>query len=41
LSRGKLEEATAEYRTAIRIKPDDARAHYNLGNTLKAQGKLK
>ncbi len=34
------DEAIAEFRAAIRLKPDDATAHYNLGNALKAQGKL-
>ena len=37
---GKLDEAIAEYRTAIRLQPDLAVAHYNLGNALKDQGKL-
>ena len=36
----KLEEAVAEFRTAIRLKPDDALAHYNLGVALIEQGKL-
>ena len=40
-AQGKLEEAVAEYRTAIRLKPDDADAHGNLGNALQAQGKLE
>jgi protein O-GlcNAc transferase len=35
----KLDEAIAEYRRAIAIKPDLAEAHYNLGNALKDQGK--
>jgi Flp pilus assembly protein TadD len=33
-------EAFAEYREAIRLQPDYAAAHYNLGNTLRDQGKL-
>ncbi len=37
---GKLEEATAEFRTAIRLAPDFAEAHCNLGNALRTQGKL-
>ncbi|MGO9923883.1 MAG: tetratricopeptide repeat protein [Isosphaeraceae bacterium] len=37
---GKLEEAIAEYRTAIRLQPDLALAHNNLGNALAGQGKL-
>ena len=37
---GKLEEAIAEYRAAIRLKPDFAEAHCNLGNALTDQGKL-
>ena len=32
---GKLDEAVAEYRTAIRLKPDVAEAHSNLGNALR------
>ncbi len=36
---GKLDEAIAEYREAIRLKPDDAEAHYNLGVALTDQGK--
>jgi eukaryotic-like serine/threonine-protein kinase len=31
--------AIAVYRTAIRIQPDDAAAHYNLSNALRDQGK--
>jgi tetratricopeptide (TPR) repeat protein len=36
---GKPAEAIAEYRTAIRSKPNLAEAHYNLGSALSAQGK--
>ena len=36
---GKLEEAIAEYRTAIRIQPDFALAHNNLGSALDRKGK--
>ena len=35
-----LEAAVAAGREAIRLKPDDAHAHSNLGNALKDQGKL-
>ena len=38
---GNLEGAIAEFRTAIRLKPDDARAHNNLGIVLKAKGDLE
>ena len=37
---GKLDEAIAEYRAAIRIKPDLAEAHSSLGVALAEQGKL-
>jgi tetratricopeptide (TPR) repeat protein len=37
---GKLEEAIAEYRESIRLKPNDATTHFNLGNALQAQRKL-
>ena len=37
---GKLDEAIAEYRKAIRLKPDLAEAHHNLGIALASQGKL-
>jgi serine/threonine-protein kinase len=40
MAQGKLEEAISEYRTAIRLKPDDARAHCNLGVARKHQGQL-
>jgi tetratricopeptide (TPR) repeat protein len=35
-----LDRAIAGYHESIRLKPDDAAAHYNLGNALKAQGKV-
>ena len=38
MQRGDLEEAIAEFRTAIRLKPDDGDAHYNLGIALADQG---
>jgi tetratricopeptide (TPR) repeat protein len=37
---GKLPEAIAEFREAMRLKPDYAGAHNNLGNALRDQGKL-
>ena len=40
IRKGKLDEASAAYREAIRLKPDDAEGHYGLGNALKGQGKL-
>ena len=38
-AQGKLEEAVAEYRTAIRLKPELAAAHYNLRSALADQAK--
>ncbi len=38
---GKLDEAIAEFRAAIRLKPDYAEAHINLGIALQDQGKLE
>ena len=35
---GKLDEAIAEYREAIRLRPDDATTHFNLGNALGRRG---
>ena len=37
---GKLDEADAQYREALRLKPDSPEVHYNLGNALTRQGKL-
>ena len=37
---GQLDEAIAAYRQAIRLKPDYAEAHSNLGNALKDMGQL-
>ena len=34
-----LEESIASYRRALAIKPDYAKAHYNLGNALKDLGR--
>ena len=39
-SAGEVDEAIAEYREAIRLKPDDAEAHCNLGVALLGQGKV-
>ena len=36
----KLDEAIAAYRKAIELDPKYARAHCNLGNALRKQGKL-
>jgi hypothetical protein len=38
---GRLEEAEVSYRKAIKLKPDYAEAHNNLGNTLKELGRLE
>jgi len=38
--RGKLDEAIAEFREAIRINPDFAEAHYNLGKAWHGLGEL-
>ena len=35
-----MDEAIAEFRAAIRVNPDFAIGHYNLGVALKKQGKL-
>ncbi len=40
MEEGNLEGAIAEYRTAIRLKPDDDVAHVYLGSTLYMQGDL-
>ena len=37
---GKLDEAVASYQRALRLKPDYAEAHNNLGVAFKEQGKL-
>jgi serine/threonine-protein kinase len=39
-NKGNLDEAIAEYRKAIRLQPDYAEAHFNLGNALRDKGKL-
>jgi len=33
-------DAIAEYRTALRMKPDSALAHFHLGNTLHKMGRV-
>jgi tetratricopeptide (TPR) repeat protein len=38
-SRGRLDEAIAEYREALKLKPDFAIAYVNLGDALLRQGK--
>ena len=37
---GKLEDAINAYKKAISLKPDYARAHFNIGNTFMSQGEL-
>ena len=39
-TQGKLDQAMAQYTEALRLKPDYAEAHNNLGLALAAQGKL-
>ena len=39
-NQGKFAEAIAEYTAALRINPDYAEAHNNLGNALASQGKF-
>ena len=39
LAQGRLEEAMAAFREAIRVKPDHANAHNNLGVALIKQGR--
>ena len=38
---GNFKEAIGHYSQALQIKPDHARAHYNLGKVLMRQGNLK
>jgi tetratricopeptide (TPR) repeat protein len=40
-NKASYEEAIAAYRKAIELKPDLPKAHYNLGNALRKQGKLE
>jgi tetratricopeptide (TPR) repeat protein len=37
---GREADAIAEYRTALRMKPDSALAHFHLGNTFHKMGRL-
>jgi tetratricopeptide (TPR) repeat protein len=37
---GREGDAIAEYRTALRMKPDSALAHFHLGNTFHKMGRL-
>jgi superkiller protein 3 len=37
---GRLDEAAAEYRQAIAVKPENGQAHNNLGRLLTARGQL-
>jgi len=37
---GRPEEAVAEYKAALRLRADDARAHYNLGYALLSARRL-
>jgi SAM-dependent methyltransferase len=37
---GKLDDAVANYRKALLLRPNFAEAHYNLGNALNEQGRL-
>jgi len=37
---GREGDAIAEYRTALRLKPDSALAHFHLGNTFHKMGRL-
>ena len=39
-SRGQLDEAIAHYQKALKIKPDYAEAHNNLGNALAGRGQV-
>lgn len=39
-SQGKLDEAIAQYRAALRIAPDFAEPHYDLGRALEEQGQI-
>ena len=40
-SQGNNKEAELSIRKAIELNPDFAKAHHNLGNTLKEHGKLQ
>jgi Flp pilus assembly protein TadD len=36
---GKLEEATAQYRLALNLRPENPETHFNLGYCLAKQGR--
>jgi superkiller protein 3 len=38
VSRGQLDDALGEYQQALKFQPDNAKAHYNLGNVLADRG---
>jgi tetratricopeptide (TPR) repeat protein len=38
MKKGNLDDAIAEHRKALRLQPDYAMAHYNLGNVLRKKG---
>ena len=38
---GRLDEAIAQYRKVLKIQPDFAEAHNNLGNALKGRGQIE
>ena len=38
---GRIDEAIREYQAALRINPDDAEAHYNLGVVYGQQGRTR
>jgi tetratricopeptide (TPR) repeat protein len=40
LQEGKVSDAIAHYEEALRIKPDLAGVHYNLGNALAQAGRI-
>ena len=41
LQEGKIQEAIAQYEQALRINPDYAQAHYDLGNAFLREGKIE
>ena len=40
-AQGKFEEASESYNEALKIKPDYADAHYNMGNAYHEQNQLE